>query len=221
MKRVPEAELMDDVQQALAYSEADFEAQHGRLVEILGQTFAGVEFSGEILDLGCGPGDVTFRIASRYPRARITGIDGSAPMIALAEQRKRKFPAVAERLAFLQRVLPDDDLPRRPYELILSSSFLHHLHSPQVLWRTIGAYAVPGTRVFVADLCRPESKAAARAIVEAESGNEPEVLKRDYYNSLLAAFTPEEVRDQLVRAELAGLSVQVDRYVIVSGRIGG
>lgn len=220
MERVLEAELMDDAQQARAYSEADFEAQHGRLVEILGQTFAGVEFSGEILDLGCGPGDVTFRVARRYPRARVTGIDGSAPMIALAERRKLEHPAVAGQVAFLQRVLPSNDLPRKPYSLILSSSFLHHLHAAQILWQTIVEHAVAGTRIFVADLCRPESEDAARAIVEAESGNEPEVLKRDYYNSLLAAFTPDEVRAQLVNAGLAGLSVRVDRYVLVSGRIG-
>ena len=40
MERVPETELMDDVAQAKAYSDADFEAQHGRLIEILGETFA-------------------------------------------------------------------------------------------------------------------------------------------------------------------------------------
>jgi len=146
-------------------------------------------------------------------------VDGSAPMIRLAGQRALKHPAVAANVSFLRRMLPGDPIPSKPYELIMSSSFLHHLHSPQVLWETITAHAVPGTWIFVADLCRPESEQAAKAIVDDEAAGEPEVLRRDYYNSLLAAFTPEEVREQLIRAGLEGLSVHVDRYVLVTGRI--
>ena len=47
---------------------------------------------------------------------------------------------------------------------------------------------------------------------------EPPVLKRDFYNSLLAAFEIEEVRAQLAAAGMSGLSVRTvsDRHLLVS-----
>ncbi|MFF5173021.1 trans-aconitate 2-methyltransferase [Micromonospora sp. NPDC000089] len=37
-----------------------------------------------VVDLGCGPGTLTAGLAARWPAARITGIDSSAPMIERA-----------------------------------------------------------------------------------------------------------------------------------------
>jgi hypothetical protein len=50
------------------------------------------------------------------------------------------------------------------------------------------------------------------------AAGEPEILKRDFYNSLLAAFTPQEVEAQLAGAGL-NLSVDVisDRHMVIHG----
>ena len=50
------------------------------------------------------------------------------------------------------------------------------------------------------------------------SRDEPEVLRRDFYNSLLAAYRPEEVREQLDRAGLKRLRVEAvsDRHWLVA-----
>jgi trans-aconitate methyltransferase len=42
-----------------------------------------------IADLGCGPGNITFRLAEHCPDASILGIDGAAAMLAIAEQRNQ------------------------------------------------------------------------------------------------------------------------------------
>jgi ubiquinone/menaquinone biosynthesis C-methylase UbiE len=219
MERILEPELMEDLMQAQAYAEADFDAQHSKIIELIDQVFGCFEFSGEILDLGCGPGDVTFRLAHRFPKTRITGIDGSPAMISLAKERKKREIAVKNKVNFIQAMVPGADIPKKNYNLIISTSFLHHLHQPEVLWKTIIELSQPGTKVFVADLCRPESKKLARQIVIEYANNEPEVLKQDFYNSLLAAFTPEEVKGQLSGAELEGLSVEVDRYLVIFGEM--
>ena len=82
------------------------------------------------------------------------------------------------------------------------------------------AYGTSGTKVFIADLFRPDSYEVAQAMVEQAASGEPEVLKQDFLNSLLAAFTPAEVREQLAQA---GLSEQLrvegltERHMLISG----
>ena len=87
VKRVPEPELMDEPEQAEAYANADFEEPHSRIIEWFDAEFPGIRIKGSILDLGCGPGDVTFRFGRRFPEATITAVDGSAAMIGLANER--------------------------------------------------------------------------------------------------------------------------------------
>lgn len=220
MKRIPEPELMEDMAQAKAYAEADFDTKHSKIIELIDQVFCEQEFSGNILDLGCGPGDVTFRIAHRFSKAKITGIDGSQAMINLAKQRQEHELLVKNRVNFIQAMIPGIDIPKKNYDLIVSTSFLHHLHQPELLWQTINEYSRSGTKVFVADLSRPESKSAARKIVNESANNEPEALQEDFYNSLLAAFTPKEVENQLIRAGFTKLSVHVDGYIVIHGEVG-
>jgi trans-aconitate 2-methyltransferase len=51
---------------------------------------------GLVLDLGCGPGELTARLAGRWPGARVTGVDNSAAMIESA----REFGSADGRLSF-------------------------------------------------------------------------------------------------------------------------
>ena len=220
MERILEPELMEDMLQAKEYAEADFDTQHSKIIDLIDLAFGSVEFSGEILDLGCGPGDVTFRIAHRFSKANIIGIDGSQAMINLAKERQEHDVLVSNRVNFIQAMIPDFDIPKKSYDLIISTSFLHHLHQPDVLWQTIIEHSRPGTKVFVADLCRSESKSVARQTVNESAKNEPDILKEDFYNSLLAAFTPQEVENQLFRAGLNNLSVYIDDYIIIHGEVG-
>ena len=219
MQRILEPELMEDMAQAKAYSEADFNTQHSKIIALIDQVFDSTECSGEILDLGCGPGDVTFRIAHRFSKAHITAIDGSSAMICLAKERQEREQLVNSRIKFIQAIVPGIDIPKKTYDLIVSTSFLHHLHQPSALWQTIIEHSRPGTKVFIADLSRAESKSVARQTVNESAKNEPDVLQEDYYNSLLAAFTPEEVENQLFQAGLNNLSVYIDGYIIIHGEM--
>ena len=67
MKRIPEPELMEEEAQARAYSEADFASPHDAFVGHAARVFSS-ETQGEILDLGCGPADISVRFARRFSR---------------------------------------------------------------------------------------------------------------------------------------------------------
>ena len=66
---------------------------------------------------------------------------------------------------------------------------------------------------------RPRSESAAKELLEEYAANEPEVLKHDFYNSLLAAYTVGEVEEQLEREGILEFIVKPvsDRHFIVTG----
>jgi ubiquinone/menaquinone biosynthesis C-methylase UbiE len=220
MKRVPEPELMDEPEQARAYAQADFSEPHQAFVERFRQCFSGHR-PRQALDLGCGAADITIRFAGVYPESRLTGVDGSAVMLAFAREAVAQA-GLGNRIQLHQARLPEADLPRSVFDTIISNSLLHHLHDPQTLWHAVTQYAAPGAAVFIMDLRRPDSRARAGDLVDEYAGTEPEILRRDFFNSLLAAFRPEEVTEQLAQAGLATFRVEAvgDRHIIVHGNMG-
>jgi len=118
----------------------------------------------------------------------------------------------------LQAAMPDTRLVAASFDCVASNSLLHHLPEPDILWRAVRELAAPGARVQVMDLDRPTSMAHCEALLERHAAGEPEVLREDFRNSLIAAWGAGEVRDQLVRAGLALDCQRVsDRHWLVAG----
>lgn len=66
----------------------------------------GTDAPRSVVDLGCGPGDLTVDLARRWPGAAILGIDSSAEMIAAARRGERR-PGVSFTVADLRDWQPD------------------------------------------------------------------------------------------------------------------
>lgn len=209
---------MDDAVQAAAYAQGDFAVAHQFLVNQAGRLLGDLPPVARVLDLGCGPGDVTVRFARAWPGWHIDAVDGAEAMLALARQRVR-VEQLQARVRLYRAVLPHDALPGGGYELILSNSLLHHLHDPQVLWSAVRDVAAPAAAVYVTDLRRPADEDELRRLTETYGASGPAVLQRDFAASLRAAFTVPEVRDQLAAAGLTGLDVHAltDRHLAVAG----
>jgi ubiquinone/menaquinone biosynthesis C-methylase UbiE len=217
MQRILEQELMDDEAQVAAYVAADFSASN--------QWFADAVTAGLSLgplatvDLGCGPADVLIRIARTNPSLRLTGVDGSSPMLARARLAIADA-GVADRVHLVEARMPTDAIVSGSFDLVLSKDVLHHLPDPSVLWTEVRRLARPGARVCVMDLMRSASPEAARRLVEDVVGGADPVLKTDFYNSLFAAFTVEEVAEQLRDAGLALRVAQVsERHMLIEGHL--
>jgi ubiquinone/menaquinone biosynthesis C-methylase UbiE len=221
MKRIPEPELMDTEEQAQAYAAADFSDAHESYVNLFEETFPNRPRKATVLDLGCGPADVTVRFATANPGYTFHAVDGSAAMLRCARQALRRRRALAKRIQLVEGFVPGAPIPRKNYDVILSNNFLHHLHDPKVLWESVHRYAKKGALIFVTDLFRPANRARAKSLVRKYSRAEPLILKRDFYNSLLAAFTISEIQGQLAASQLDHLSVGVvsDRHLIVFGKM--
>ncbi|MBX3335215.1 MAG: methyltransferase domain-containing protein [Nitrospira sp.] len=218
MERKLEPELMDDPKQVEAYGNADFEEENQGFVKRFREYFP--EFAqGMVLDLGCGPGDIPIRFAKLYPDCRVIGIDASAPMIQLGEQAVQQA-GLTDRIT-LRCERYEEVAGARIADAAISNSLLHHLPNPLQFWQKLRQLVKPGAPVLVMDLLRPESPEAAQAIVDQYAANEPDILRRDFYNSLLAAFTEDEIGSQLARMNLTRLLIDIpdDRHWVVGGII--
>ena len=207
---------MDDPRQALAYAGADFSAPHDAFVAAFRARFPAFD-AGRVLDLGCGPGDVGLRFARALPGVCVLGVDGAAAMLELAQVAVRRAGLEA-RVCFERRHLPDATIAG-PFDAVISNSLLHHLAEPHTLWQTVAATARPGAPFLVMDLARPDSASAAEALCERYAADAPEVLRRDFHHSLLAAYTPDEVRAQLAGAAFRQARVEAvgDRHWLAWG----
>ena len=218
MPRTLEPELMDDEEQAAAYARADFEEENQGFVNRFIEYYP--DFSeGHALDLGCGPADIPIRFVKALPKCRVTAVDASPPMIKLAEAAV-KAAGLADRIALKCERMQALALAE-PADAALSNSLLHHIPNPFQFWYGLKQQVKPGSYVLGMDLLRPESPEAAQAIVEQYAANEPAILRRDFYNSLLAAFTEDEIAAQLAELNLSRLMIDVidDRHWVVGGRI--
>ncbi|HTE51605.1 MAG TPA: class I SAM-dependent methyltransferase [Kofleriaceae bacterium] len=221
MDRAIEPELMIDPDQVEAYSDADFSDANDSHVSAFDRYFPDAPDRADVLDLCCGPGDVTLRFARAHPGWNIHGIDGSRAMLERADSASRRMSI--DRARWVEATLPDCALPLPTYHILLCTGALHHFHRPVDLWSTIRRAARPGSLVFVVDFFRPASTKRARQLVERHAAGAPPVLQQDFYNSLCAAFTPDEVRKQLDEQGLDRLVIECvsDRHQIVAGRIPG
>jgi hypothetical protein len=86
-------------------------------------------------------------------------------------------------------------------------------------WQKLRQLVKPGAPVLVMDLLRPDSPEAAQAIADQYAANEADILRRDFYNSLLAAFTEDEIGSQLARMNLTRLLIDIpdDRHWVAGG----
>ena len=95
-----------------------------------------MESPGAVFDLGCGPGNVTALLAERWPEADITGIDGSAPMLARAGAEHPGISWVEADIGAWE--------PEKPADVVFSNAALHWLDDHGALFPRLMGTLAPG-----------------------------------------------------------------------------
>ena len=220
MDRIPEPELMNEDEQAKAYAYADFSEPHNLFIKLFQEKFSDIHpgLNDVVLDLGCGPCDITRRFAKAYPDAGFHAVDGAFEMLKHAQHINQQ-QKLTPRIKLIEGSIPEVTFPQKQYHDIICNSLLHHLADPFVLWETIKQHAKPFAHVFIMDLIRPIDEQTVKFLSTEYAANEPEVLRADFENSLRAAYTVEEVQQQLDKMGLDNLDVEEisDRHMIIYG----
>ncbi len=123
------------------------ELEVGTLISSIRQ--CGVPSGAQILDVGCGDGDTTIKVAQEISEAMFLGVDYCRNMVGIAKKRLRKFPELESRVNFeVVDVLELDRFFRnRDFPFVLSDRCLINLESNQhqaEAIRQIARITVPG-----------------------------------------------------------------------------
>ena len=217
MKRTPEPELMQIPSQVRAYADADFSRSDSMVIKSLEKYLkkAGKTLNKNdlILDMACGPGNIAERIAKNWPFIKVIGIDGSKEMLNQAE--KKRCESFTKNLSYelieIISIATGEKIFPLKADVLVSNSALHHFHDPYRFWDALKKLGKNECIHIHRDLIRPTSIEKALDIKAKHLSNSPEILKHDFYASLKASFTVDEVNQQLVNSGLSQLEVfQVD-----------
>ena len=134
MKRVPEVELMQDLHQVKVYSEADFfcsdKAFLASLEKFLNSVNKTPSDGTRIVDLGCGPGNITNLLSERWPHSSILGIDGSEPMLDIARATQNPYCYKSKFLRYecidISLLANNSSNITPKADIVVSNSVLHH-----------------------------------------------------------------------------------------------
>jgi ubiquinone/menaquinone biosynthesis C-methylase UbiE len=105
-----------------------------------------------ILELGCGSGNVSVRLAHRWPGAAFTFVDAAPEMLKRTQARLLESqPSAADRAQFLAQRFEDLLLEPRTIDVVVASLSLHHVADVSVVYERVAPVLVPGARLVMLD----------------------------------------------------------------------
>jgi ubiquinone/menaquinone biosynthesis C-methylase UbiE len=170
--RLPEPEIMDDPEEAMAYDAMDHTDVNHRFVN---DALASGEPRGPVLDLGAGNGLIALALMLLLAQAHLhkAGLSGHV----------RCDLVRAQNLWYLDGSFP----------LVVSNSLVHHLADPFPALAEAWRVTAPGGKLFFRDLARPSNESVLTGLVEQYAAGAPDRARALFAASLRAAFTVEEI----------------------------
>ena len=231
MERIPEPELMEKKEQVISYDEADFSEGEITLINQINHYLLEKNISLSekdlIVDLGCGPGNISEKLAIKWPNTEVVGIDGSKEMILRAEHNKeisnnqKNLKNLRYICADIKNIKSTNFLLNKKISLLVSNSLIHHITHLEDFFKSIRCLSSNITVNFHKDLKRPIDEKSALELKAQCSTKYNKTLTNDYYASLRASYTLKELKDFTLDNDLSSLDVfeDGDKYLIVYGNV--
>lgn len=215
--RIPEPALvMADADSAASFMQAGREdgiLAHTYLYHAI-QASAVIPAGAQVVDLGCGPANQLALIARLNPDCRFVGIDAADSMLTLAGETlsRQHLRNVDLRLGDMSAI---GAVETGTADVVISTMSLHHLADVAALEHTMKEakrILKPGGGIYMVDFGRLRREATQRFFATERRATQPEPFTEDYYNSLRAAFSLDEIRHA---AAQFGNAVQIKRTFLV------
>ena len=231
MERTVEPELMEREDQVVSYAQADFSEGENNLIKqidhYLIKNNINLNEKELIVDLGCGPGNISEKLSIKWPKAKVVGIDGSKEMIRIAESNKKNSLNLSRSknlsyiCADIKNLKPSEIYIEKNISLLVSNSLIHHIIYLDDFFNCIERLSTDSTINFHKDLKRPNDEKSAKLLKEKCGEKYNDILTNDYYASLKASYTSKELKDFIFENKLTSLEVfeEGDQYLVIYGKV--
>jgi trans-aconitate 2-methyltransferase len=165
-----------------------------------------LEGSERVLDVGCGDGNITAKIAARLPRGTVVGVDASHDMISFASSHFG--PTVGPNLRFEvadARLLPF----RNEFNLIVSFNALHWIPEQDAALRSIRSAMTSDGRAQLRLVPAGERKSLENVIEETRQSSRWTAHFHDFHDPYLH-LTPEQYAAAAQRNSLRVLRIHTE-----------
>ena len=231
MERTIEPELMEKEDQVISYANADFSLGENNLIKQINyyllKNDINLSEKDLIVDLGCGPGNISEKLSIKWPNASVVGIDGSKEMIKKAESRKKnslnrfKLKNLSYLCADIKNLKPSEISLEKKISLLVSNSLIHHITYLDDFFNCINRLSTNLTINFHKDLKRPYDEKSALDLKAKCSRKYNDILTNDYYASLKASYTLKELKNFILENKFSSLEVfeEGEQYLLVYGKV--
>lgn len=155
-----------------------------------------------ILDVGCGGGLFTIRLAQRYPNAKVVGIDINRVSIEFAKRQLASMHTPPQNVFFEVSSQEKLSEPKKSYDAVISTLVCHHLSDDNLIDFITRSCETAKQNVIINDLHRhPLAVHLFNAISPVFFRNR--LIQHDGKLSILRAFKCEELRHYLKEAGLS------------------
>jgi trans-aconitate 2-methyltransferase len=176
-----------------------------------------VEGNEFILDIGCGDGKVTSKLASLVPQGRVLGIDSSKKMIDFC---RKKFPTSNYTNLEFEHLNALDMKFESNFDLVTSFACLHWVKDHLAVLRNIKRSLKPGGKLLLQCAGRRignDLTAAGRDVIRSDKWKK---YFREFSNPY-GMYSPDEYHDCLALTGLEELKVELTvEEMILPGKAG-
>jgi ubiquinone/menaquinone biosynthesis C-methylase UbiE len=157
-----------------------------------------------ILDVGCGTGKLLGLAQSRFPDAKLAGID---PAIEMVRQAQASNPVGS--IGFQQAMAEDMPFPNAAFDLVFSTMTFHHWHDQGRGIAEIARVLTPSGRWLLAEFVASGSVAVIRRVLRLHQFPERTKLRRDLLAAGLEIVAEEKVHG--LRGQVAVMAIAATR----------
>lgn len=159
--------------------------------------------SGNVLEIGPGPGYVGLEWLKTSPDSTLTGCEISREMIKLAEKNAREYGFEA-RTNYVEANCMHMPFPDGSFDAVFSNGSLHEWEEPVRVFNEIGRVLKPDGLFCISDMRRDVNPVIKSLIFFTAK---PKEIRPGFITSLNASYTVDELKNLIGQSELKNVAV--------------
>jgi ubiquinone/menaquinone biosynthesis C-methylase UbiE len=169
-----------------------------------------IDYNARILEIGSGPGWISFDLAHRMPDTEIIGLEQNAELVTIANQNK--IQENITNVNFVNNTIENMKIfSNRSFDSIISFRGLKQWNSPQTIFNEINRILKKDGKYAITDY-RRDLKWLAKASIWFTSRTMPGYFRLYWKESIMKSYSLEEIVKILLQTKLKDWKIRTTLF---------